>query len=403
MFGILRSMLFKKFLPYQVFFTLGLFSVLIGIMLWPLYSLGLIDYPYFLHRHLMVFGGIGSFATGFILTSVPCFTGTKSTSLNEFKTLFYVLILFFFATFLARVWPLLYPISSLMICLSLATFFYRRAKQARYSIPKSFHLIGLAFIIGTLGSISGIVFHFQPTVIELNKLEQLLSFQACFLFLLIGVGSRLFTGIFGLNLKAKKEYTVLSLLTLIFISYLGEALSDFYPRWFLGIRAASLIVTLVVMWKIPKFPNVKSWEAQWAWAFWTNLLVGAILIPWIPGSKLYLQHAIFIGGFLGLTLVVASRIILAHGGYLMGDLQSTVRRLSLSFAFLLASLVLRCFGFISPDSSMMITLSSYLGLAGLGTWAFLMVPKIFRKDSPAEQLRHAGLKRFNPGELSKNG
>jgi hypothetical protein len=96
-------------------------------------------------------------------------------------------------------------ISSFILCSSLSCFFYIRLKQAKFAIPKTYHFIGIAFLLGALEALAEFIFDFNPGLIIFNQISQSVSYQTWILFLLIGIGRRLFSRILGVNLDSKKE------------------------------------------------------------------------------------------------------------------------------------------------------------------------------------------------------
>jgi hypothetical protein len=125
-------------------------------------------------------------------------------------------------------------------------------------------------------------------------------------------------------------------------------------------------------------PKVKNWETIWIFIFWWLVLIGMFLAALFPDGKNYFHHSTYIGGFLGLTFIVASRIILAHGGYFMSNLTQTFRIFHLSFSLIALSLLFRCASYFFADFSFLMMASSFSGLSGILIWCFHMVPRIFK-------------------------
>jgi uncharacterized protein involved in response to NO len=381
-------MFLTQFLPYQTFFLLGMAEFIVGILIWPLNSLGWIPQPFFLHRHIMVFGGVGSFATGFLLTSAPCYTGTKITSPTEYRIFILIHLLFLILTLLSLKYLFLLPLAAAILCFSLALFFIRRSLQAKFNMPKTYHFIGASFLIGTIGNTSELLFSFQPEWPTLQNLANAFSYQACFLLLLIGIGSRLFTGILGLNIDAAKEQKVIVLTCVLLFTILGEAfkLSE-NPDWFPILRFVSLSLLLFKLWNLQQLPRVKNWETLWVFSFWWFILFGSLLAAVFPQGKNFFHHGTYIAGFLGLTLTVASRIILAHGGYFMSNLTPTFRIFHISFSLLAFSLIVRMMSFFFLNYTFLIVISSLSGLLGVSIWSVHMTPKLLKINSPFSQMK----------------
>ena len=74
--------------PYRVFFPVGILCGLAGVAIWPLYSFGLTTtYSGRSHALVQIFGFLYAFIAGFLLTTVPRFTGTQPPSLVAWKPL----------------------------------------------------------------------------------------------------------------------------------------------------------------------------------------------------------------------------------------------------------------------------------------------------------------------------
>jgi hypothetical protein len=263
-------------------------------------------------------------------------------------------------------------------------------------MPKTYHFIGLAFLLGAVGNLAELLFVFEPSFVFLQKLAATLSFQVWVLCLLVGIGSRLFTGILGLNLDEKKEQKVLVFSAILLLSFVGDSFTLPYSHYFFnGVRFMSMSFLVFTLWQLHKIPKVKNWETIWIWTFWWLLLIGLLLSFLFPKGKNYFHHTTYIGGFLGLTFIVASRIILAHGGYFMSNLTKTFRVFHVSFSLIALSLIFRCLGFFLSGFTNLILASSLTGLLGVLIWCFHMIPRIFKFDSPFSKMNDSSLSRYN--------
>src|SRR5436190_2157637 len=64
----------KRLDPYRLLFPIGLTYGILGAGLWPLHSLGILEYPGIAHRRLMIQGFEQCFVLGFLLTAMPGIT-----------------------------------------------------------------------------------------------------------------------------------------------------------------------------------------------------------------------------------------------------------------------------------------------------------------------------------------
>jgi hypothetical protein len=105
---------------------------------------------------------------------------------------------------------------------------------------------------------------------------------------------------------------------------------------------------------------------------------GLVLPVLWPAWLLAWEHVIFLGGFMWLTLSIASRVTAAHGGAL--DLLARNRQPTAAYgAILVLAIAVRVATDIWITSRWLhLAIAAGLGLAVLGLWAWKFLPLFFR-------------------------
>ncbi len=368
---------------YQIFFTVGAINALMGVVLWLFYSLRWLPYsPMFLHSHLMVGGFILAYTMGFLMTSVPRMTSSANPRKWEINLAILLLLAF---------WPIGFWFDNLLdahlaVLITFVLYFVVSRRWTGRSIPHEyFKFIILSLCVGDVGLLLG------------NKWMWSFLFP---LLLIVGVGSRLITGLLGyqttspcasvaarpnlhkklsfhflrnggalkawFKLKSSQQFCWMILASVMMLS--SEAIQ-------LAQIVLAIIFTWIAVeqWKIHQGPASKSLLAKVLWVSIVCMFVGLWLnVGWdLLGSPLKMagMHLIFVGGFALVTLLVATRVSLAHGGYnLVFEYQS-------SFfiwwaTLLLVSMALRFLG--------MIEIAALFWVASVAAWMSVILPRTWK-------------------------
>ena len=131
--------------PYRLFFPLAIFSGLIGVGHWALWTMGF-SIPDVKNMHLVLQsqGFLAFVAIGFLFTAFPRFSGTQPPSLAELLVGLVAALVFLVAVS-CRYW-LVAHIASLVSILLLPFFALRRIKRRTKDIPASFVLLAAGLI-----------------------------------------------------------------------------------------------------------------------------------------------------------------------------------------------------------------------------------------------------------------
>jgi uncharacterized protein involved in response to NO len=305
--------------PYSPLFCLGFVAALEGALLWICFESHWISfYPKQAHAQLMLFGFLTAFISGFLMTAVPRMTGSEKSKRSELMVAALLIVL-------QGVLNALNLTSSsvavfVLQILLLVGFFARRLKD-RGQIPEGFAFIPFAFLSALLGPT--VYLFSRMNVGDINEPTHWLflwSGQAFVLNLICGLGSRLIPVLSRLpsalpmaakSVKPnfKKMWLLAVLLNSTFvIEVIGASRLGFLLRslWVLWFSVSSL--------GILKAPNTRSNLGMALKAGVIFIFTGYFLAALFPEKELHFLHLVFIGGFTLITFMVATRVVLAHGG-----------------------------------------------------------------------------------------
>jgi uncharacterized protein involved in response to NO len=146
----------------------------------------------------------------------------------------------------------------------------------------------------------------------------------------------------------------------------------------------SLVATSVGLrlWKVHRLPQSRGYLARVLWLSAIFIIVGLWLVAAFPDQRIHMMHFIYIGGMALMTLMIATRVILSHGGYSL-DLELNSRSLGIiGGLFLFATATRVSAPFIQNELYF-----SHLAYAG-GTlslamliWASKFLKKVFKSSS----------------------
>lgn len=358
--------------PYQIFFPIGMLYALWGVLIWLFYLAGWMSYPGSLHAHLMIGGFLFSFALGFLMTAVPRFTGARPAKSWEIVVGALLSVASFFGAHQDGI--------ALSILVFLAVFFLSRFRERTHSPPKHFVFIplGLAFgIAGALMMILGVgpgrVFLFQGTML-------------CFV---LGVGGKLVGALLGWSSQPLVQITVVGTtkrepviplniavpFTVLALGFLLE-LTEFQG---IGrvLRALSAVFVAIDAWKLHRLPKNQGRLVNWLWVSSWGLILGLALYAFVPFMGIHGLHLMFICGFGLMTLMIASRVTLAHGGY---DLEIEINSRAIRWAGALTLLAAGARTAAPLTSTYMDHLgyAAALWIAALVIWSGAFLPKILK-------------------------
>lgn len=301
--------------PYSYLFQLGILSAGLGVLLWLAFDLQYLDfYPRSAHARLMFFGFLWSFIAGFLMTAIPKMTQTQVATWPEVSFAIGFVFLQWGANLLnkTQLSVLLFAFQTVLLM-----FFVLRRFLNKKQLPfEGFIFLPIAFAVLSVGIVS---YWFSTT--GDYQLLFLLSGQGFVLNLICGIGGRLIPVLSRVPAslspdekgQSAKMTEMLILAIALNSSFLLEAFQWNLTGWF--VRAILLAVIAVHNFKIFKKPSSYSFVG-WGLRTAVVLMIGGYFILSLGWSAnpLALMHVIFIGGFGLVTLMVATRVTLAHGG-----------------------------------------------------------------------------------------
>ncbi len=318
--------------PYRLFFPGGVLFALAGAVLWPLYALGWIPYPGPLHRALMIEGFELAFVAGFMLTALSGLTHGGKHRPWELWTALAGLALFALGSF-ARPEAAGTPgpaaaaaqAGFLLTVLTLFVASGTRARTSRGRAPGEIVFLVLGLLFGVAGGLwqlalaLGWVEERSPGLaLRLVSLGMVLS-------LVLGVGGLLVPTFIGTReplripaIAAPHErrgriwlYGVLALL--LAASFAADGVG--HRGLGAGMRAVVATLMLLLVWKIHRLPGRRTLHAFTLWSAGWCALLGPWLVVLAPLHVLAGEHVLFLGGFGLLTMGIATRVTVVHGGF----------------------------------------------------------------------------------------
>lgn len=383
--------------PYKLFFPLGWIGAFWGAFIWVLYYMTHSFYPSSIHKLAMIHVFLMCYIMGFLMTAIPKFTASFPTQKYEFFFGFIGVLLLILEMFLGGATPnSLFIWSSTFVCLTTLIFFVgRRFKYAKQSPPPSFVFIGVGIIITWLFSsleFIRILFNLHYFLTWNLILTQWIYSQFVFA-LILGVGSKLIPAICGWG-KMQSPQELLSLKKR-FIGYAGLFIFTFiiknftisdnsvysFLKFTFGDVLRILLITFILLkeWNLIRLPAQRT---KLSWGLWTSswsLLVGEWCALLFPQYKIHFEHFTLISGFCLMTLTVATRVGLAHGGYDLTQEKKSKRIFATLILILIAALTRVFAGFSPAIYESHLFYASITLIIALITWGSLMLPKfIFR-------------------------
>lgn len=305
--------------PYTVLFLFGLLSSVLGVSVWAFVFSG-INYwedPLSIHKTTMYGLFMFSFIEGFIFTALPNFTQGPKLSGQA-----YVFVLFLksiqllgFLTDSHRTMLL----SLLPDLLMLLSFTLSQYKVKKSNPPPS-------FIFVLIGAAYGLVYFLLEIFSPANNQTVLLEY-GFILNIILGVGLKILPVVLGrvnngpmFVLEKKKEALKdkikkqehhlflaavnLSLMVMIFANFLAGSF----------LMSATLLFLFHRKLKIFERPKNRTLVTLGIWISLWSIVLGTLLSGFDTFS-IFGRHIFFISGVALLTIMIASRVTLSHGGY----------------------------------------------------------------------------------------
>lgn len=363
--------------PYKVLFPLGILCAFIGIFFWLLFQIHMINfYPRESHGNLMYFGFIWAFIAGFLMTAVPKMTSTFAATLLEISI---ALSLSFLQIALAIRNE--GQASSYLTVLQFTFLLYFLAR--RFLKSKKIPFSGFIFIpIAISIALAGV-----GIFIANNDRSLLLLFsgEAFILNLILGLGGRLIPVISRLpnslmpnqNSNVPETYLNTIIFALLFnMTYIVQVFGQ--------TNIAILARTIILIYAIFKFFKISQKPVKWT-AVGIGLKISAVLLPLgtllstpLFNNPLAGAHVLYIGGFVLMTLLISTRVVLAHGGESLNYEISSKRVITFSLCLVAASFLRLLSG--SNVTSAFMQLSIMFFLVSIAAWTLKILSRYSNQE-----------------------
>jgi len=352
--------------PYVLLFSTGCLAGVIGLVFWIFFQFGFIQfYPRALHGNLMFFGFLWSFVAGFLMTAIPKMTSTLPAQVSEISI--GVGLVFFQVVLNVRNLTDA-PVAIFLVQNVFLLFFILRRFLVNRKVPFfGFVFIPMAFAQSILGVA---LFYFY------NDRNLFLQFagEAFILNLILGLGSRLIPVISRLpnallpNERSNSDSLLRPVITLLFIN-IGYW-CDIFDIKTVGaaLRILGTLFAAIYLLKLFVKPVTRSFVGIGLKIAVVLLTLGQILSFPLLNNILAGQHFIYIGGFSMITLLVATRVMLAHGGQSLNYEISSKRLILVILLFFLSALMRFSIG--NDISNYIVSCSALLFIIALGIWFF---------------------------------
>lgn len=365
---------------YRILFLAGSVFAILGISLWLPYTYGLSSfYPRFAHAQIMYFAALWAFVAGFMMTAIPKMTGTNPASKFDLAFIFFLLVMQFFVSIEFS------TIESLIVYI-VQTAFLIQFLVRRFLIFKKVPFSGFVFMPFAFLQIAvGSWIYFKE-----GYLPYLLLGEAFIMNLMMGLGSRLIPVLSRMpnaispdiqsKLVGVKKGFLLALL--LNISYWVEVSGNSFYGEVLRLAVISFImVDQLQLFKKPVRWGVMGIGLKAGMIF----ILLSIPLSWaLEVTPVSSKHLLYIGGFLLITIMVGTRVMLAHGGEsLEYEIQSKKLMLIALFAGVAALLRLVA----SADiQSVFMQLSIFIAVFSLSAWLQVFVKILFKNTNSQEPM-----------------
>lgn len=327
----------EKIEPYILLFPTGCLLGFLGLIFWIFFQLNWIQfYPRSLHGNLMFFGFLWSFVAGFLMTAVPKMTSTKHAQLIEIS----VALSLIFIQIILNVRNLTHASVFVFLLQNLFLLFFI---LRRFLVNRKVPFFGFIFLpIAFIQSFLGVILFLYTRD---RNLFILFAGEAFILNLILGLGSRLIPVISRLpnallpNESSKFDNSTWPIVTLLLVN-LGYWFEAFGFRE-LGIilKVFGTFLASIKLLKLFVKPVTWSYIGIGLKASVVLLILGQILSLSFFNNTLAGQHIIYIGSFSIITLLVATRVMLAHGSQSLNYEVSSRRLIFILVLILLATLL----------------------------------------------------------------
>jgi len=309
--------------PYRVLFPTGVAFALLGAALWPLALVARIPYPGTLHASLMIEGFELSFISGFLLTILPRITRTDPTGATVTNAAL-ALLVSFGAAALAGQLAVAHG-CALLLLLLLASVMLRRVRAHKNDPPQEIVFAPFGLLLGIAGAAlqlaTAAAWLVEPGPrfgIRLMSLGMVLAMVLGFGTLLVPVFLEIkdplvIPKIARPHERPARRAIYLALAISLVLTFVADGAGAAAVGAFGRAVLASLVLGLG--WKIWRRPGRRTFPAAVLWSSGWMIGAGLWAAALLPLHTVAALHVVLLGGFGALTLGIASRVVVTHGGH----------------------------------------------------------------------------------------
>jgi uncharacterized protein involved in response to NO len=375
--------------PFRILFPAGVLAGIVGVSLWPLHFLGVLEmYPGQNHARIMACGLFGAFIFGFLGTAMPRMLSAqplKTFQLMPIVLLHLAMVIAFACSKIFAGDVLFFAMLLTFIALMLS-----RAKQRKDTPPPGFILVGMSFLSVLAGTALAVAQHFRDLDPFWITLQRLLSYQGFVLLPILGIGPFILPRLFGMQSQHdfpemliparawwRKAALAFTAGALVIASFFIEVNGSYrIAHWLrFGVAFGYMLIEM----PFHRAPAVNALGIAVRIAF-AGIVAGFLAVAIFPTYRVGLLHLTLVGGFAVITFVVATRVVFGHSGN--GALLKGRNR------WLLVAIGLMLFGMatrISGDFWPKILASHYIygaliWIAGVVLWSIYVLPRVLVMD-----------------------
>jgi uncharacterized protein involved in response to NO len=310
--------------PYAFFFPVGAALGIVGAGLWSAAALGLVSYPATPHAILMIEGFEAAFVTGFLLTVLPRFTRTDAGDRRELPWALAAVVGVGAAALAGQVVVAhgLFAATLLLLVGALV----RRLHTRRNDPPVEFLAFGpLALAFGLIGALLELAVAMGWAVDPSARLGLRLVSLGMVLSLVLGIGALLVPVFLEIkdplvipriakpHERPARRALYGALGGALALSFALDALHVARAGPWLRVAVAGSV--LLGVWKLWRVPGRRTVPAFVLWSAGWLVLAGLVLAAALSRHEIAAMHITLLGGFGALTMAIASRVVVTHGGH----------------------------------------------------------------------------------------
>lgn len=394
--------------PYRLFFGIGVMYAIIAMgtwaawLLWPGHIPAMAAVPLIsLHAHVMIYGVVGFYVFGFLLTAFPRWTNQPSLSS---KSLLFLVGSFFFGQvallgaaiggdrsflIIAGVMETASYVALLLILMRWyvkSSLLHAQAQSRPWSV-----------IVALVSATVGVLFFYAqlcfPMYPMLQTASGLLGVYAYLLFLVVAITYRIvpyFAGRVIANYEPRQgKHTLTWVIGLIAVHIIAALVIDYRIAWMADVILIGVLLREWIGWFSRGIPRIPILFVLFVGFFWILIFLGfsgvelvrTVTLPFGLAAPIFRTpalHALLVGAFSTLLIAISTRVVRGHGGLPIRADKSVLIALALiQIAALIRVIVPIVAVFVSVPSGFLYV-SAGLWTLAFFVWAIRYIPVLGR-------------------------